>query len=216
MKKFLDEDEYNPNFSSHHLHLNKVYMCIGPTGSGKSNFLANLIKQFDDTFEEIVIYTADVDEPIYRMLRASGVSIETHDKIKPLSELDSVRQKLVVFDDFLCVKKTKKDDIPNLIEEYSIRARKKQCTMIYLTQNYYSVPTKIRNQIRYLVVLKLTNAKNLSMIIQGLPIECSVQKLKAVINHATEKQFHVCIIDLTETNPQKCVRRNFVDYYDLS
>ena len=57
MKKYISTDSYNPGFKKHNLDINKIFMCIGPTGWGKTNFLVNLIQQYHDTFEEIVIYT---------------------------------------------------------------------------------------------------------------------------------------------------------------
>ena len=66
-KELLDEAE-NPNF---HLHKFKLpfRMCIvAPSGSGKTNFLVNLIQIFSSgakgTFSSITIITRNKDEPL--------------------------------------------------------------------------------------------------------------------------------------------------------
>ena len=213
MKKYLDADTVNPYYTRHNLEVNKLFMCIGPTGAGKSNFLVNLITQFESTFEEIIIYTADIHEPLYTMLsdQSDAINIKTLKEIEPVDSLDKVKQKLIIFDDFLSVPKKSM----SLLSDYATRGRKKLCTMVYLTQNYYSVPTDIRNQIRYLVVLKLSNKRNLDMIIRGMPIDLSSDDIKAIIADATKIKFDVCIIDLTETDPNKTIRKNFNEYYTL-
>jgi hypothetical protein len=212
MKKYLNSDIYNPGYPRHNLDVNKIFMCIGPTGSGKTNFLVHLIQTYADTFEEIIIYTADVHEEIYEMLNdQEGISVKKLNEIEPVDNLDKIKQKLIVFDDFITL--SKKQMVA--LEDYAIRGRKMLCTQVYLTQNYYSVPIKIRNQVRYLVILKLTNKKNLSLIVQGLPIDIDVQTLKEIVIDATTDKFSVCILDLASSNPNKTIRKNFKQYYAI-
>mgnify|MGYP003385017953 CR=1 FL=1 len=213
MKKFLDDDEYNPRKHIHNLDINKIFMVLGPTGSGKTNFLVNLMKQYQDTFEQIIIYTADIHEPIYEMLndQSDQISVKTLNEIESLSSVDKVQQKLIIWDDFITL--NKKQMV--VLEEYAIRARKLFCTQVFLTQNYYSVPTKIRNQVRYLVILKLTNKRNLSLIVQGLPVDIDVPTLKKIVLDATEQKFSVCLLDLASSNPNETIRRNFTEYYRI-
>ena len=61
--------------------------------------------------------------------------IEAHgDEIIPLEELPEDNQKIVVFDDLVCEKNQ------NVIINYFINGRHKNCCVIYLTQTFYKVP----------------------------------------------------------------------------
>jgi len=62
----------------------------------------------------------------------------SNDEIMPVSELDDDNQKIVIFDDFVCEKNQK------LLIDYFIRGRRKNCSVIYLSQSYYLTPKDIR------------------------------------------------------------------------
>ena len=70
-KEMLDDAE-NPNFHIHHLKVPFRMCVVAPSGSGKSNFLVNLIHLFSSgnkgTFSDITIITRNKDEPLYKYL----------------------------------------------------------------------------------------------------------------------------------------------------
>ena len=76
-KKFLDNAE-NPNFNLHHLKLPFRMCIVAPSGSGKTNFLLNIINLFSQgkgTFADISIITRNKDEPLYRFLQSKNDQI---------------------------------------------------------------------------------------------------------------------------------------------
>lgn len=208
MKKYLDSDEWNPYRSKHNISLDKSLLFLGPSGAGKTNCLMNLLSNMNNTFRTVTVYVDNPDEPMYNCLKDQGCEILSLTQIRPVKDLPK-QQQLVIFDDW--IELTKKQMLP--IEAYATKGRKKLCTMCYLTQDYYSVPTKLRNQIRYLLILKITNKKNLKMICSGLPIDCDVKTLVKVINYCTEEQFNICIVD--KTDAKKCLRKNFDEFIEL-
>ena len=67
----------------------------------------------------------------------------------PVDDLDPTYKSLVVFDDCLTDKKQSK------IEEFFVRGRKKNATIIYLSQSYYATPITIRRNCDIFIFFRL-------------------------------------------------------------
>ena len=108
-----------------------------------------------DTFEEIIICCKSKAEPIYEYLedkykKNKEVKImEFKDGLPDIDKMDKEQQRLLVFDDLVNEKDQK------TICEAFIRARKKNCSLCYLTQSYYAVPKMIRNNLTYIIIKQL-------------------------------------------------------------
>lgn len=211
MRKHLDEDFYNPKFNEHHIS-NKHLLVCGGTGTGKSNFLINLIHQMTNTFSRVIIVTKQLEEPIYAMLK---VQLKENCRIIPLEELETleklpkVGQQLIVFDDFCnCSKQQKLDD-------YVIRARKYKIICCFLTQSFFATSKIIRQNCGYIVLLALTNQRDFNLIVSTFSFPISKDNLKKVIRNATQYKMNVCIIDVNNPDPNSMIRRNFNDFYTI-
>ena len=66
MKEFLDPDFYNPCYDKHHLTGNHMLVC-GGTGTGKTNFVSNVLIQMHDTFGKLIIVCKKKQEAVYKM-----------------------------------------------------------------------------------------------------------------------------------------------------
>jgi len=212
MKKYLDDDEHdrNPNYDQHHIKTRKHIVVCGKSGSGKTNFLVNLLNHMTDTFAEVHIYTAMPDEPIYKMLSemSDKIHVDLISNVVPYNKLpDQVNNKLIVFDDFI----TQPKQVLKVLETYAILSRKIGCSCLYLVQNYFSLPTAIRNQASYIVMLKNSNKRNLNMIASQMGTDLTADQISSIITDATQEQFSVCIIDLLNST----IRKNFLDYYNV-
>ena len=86
-------------------------------------------------------------------------------KLPALNDLNACKQTLIIFDDFITSIKTHP-----IINEYFIRGRKRGCSIMFLSQSYYGTPKIIRQNINYLVVLKLGGTRDMNSILR----ECSV------------------------------------------
>jgi hypothetical protein len=90
-----------------------------------------------------------------------------------------------------------------------------------LTQSFFAVPKKIREQIRYLGLLKSTDTRNLNLILSTIDTDIDSQTIKKVIKNATKENLNSCIIDLQNRDINKTFRRNInnsngkIDYYIL-
>ena len=82
-------------------------LCLGGTGSGKSNALINYISRSSGEFYKIIVCSfSTTDEPLYNMLEETGKIelISDIDEVPDLEEFDDRHKdkpKLIVFDDFI-------------------------------------------------------------------------------------------------------------------
>src|SRR6266550_639131 len=140
----------------------RLLIC-GSSGSGKTNLLLNLILQYL-SYDRLLVYAKDLSEPKYEYLQElfnknndedddddedeEEVLFSSDDKVISVDELDPNKQNLIVFDDYI----TSRDQ--NKIEDLFIRGRKKNVSIIYLTQSYYQTPKNIRLQCNYLILFR--------------------------------------------------------------
>jgi len=139
-KKYLLK-QHNPHYETHKIKLPFRMIIAGNSGSGKTQTLLNLIYNMPDTFEKIFITTKCKDEPLYNFLedklKDKGLKItEGISELPDLDSLDKEQTSLIILDDL--VNEPAKQQRP--ICDYFIRARKKNASLIYMTQSYYQVP----------------------------------------------------------------------------
>ena len=178
-KKYLDEVE-NPNYNLHNFDIPFRMCIVAPSGSGKTNFLLNLIKVFSQgtgTFADITIVTRNKDEPLYNYLedKLGNKGLEILEGISNAPDLDGFdkeEQTLIVMDDLVLEKNQKQ------LEQYFIRARKLNCSLIYISQSYYAVPQLIRQNLTYLVIKKLNTLNDLFRIMREYSLGVDKKELK--------------------------------------
>jgi ABC-type dipeptide/oligopeptide/nickel transport system ATPase component len=208
-KKFLDNAE-NPNFHLHHLKVPFRMCIVAPSGSGKTNFLLNIIHLFSQgkgTFADLSIITRNKDEPLYRFLQSKNDQINIKEGLENVPQLDKFDKEinhLVVFDDLVLAK----DQRP--IENYYIRARKLNCSVIYISQSYFKIPKIIRNNCSYMCLLKLSGQREVNMILSEFGLGVSKEQLLALYQYATKEKFVPLLIDM-EAEPQDRFRKGFLE-----
>ena len=214
-KKYLDEVE-NPNFDSHNITLPFRMCIVAPSGSGKTNFLLNLLRVFSQgkgTFTDISIITRNKDEPLYNYLGGEFEQIQVKEGMSNTPKLDDMDKKynhLVVWDDLVLSKNL------NNVEEYYMRARKKSCSVIFLSQSYYDIPKFIRKNSNYLVLLDLGGSKReQTAILNEWSSDLDKDELKAVYNDAVSQALRPLIITGGKVARNKKYRKGFTEYYDL-
>jgi hypothetical protein len=214
-KEMLDNAE-NPNLHIHHLKVPFRMCVVAPSGSGKTNFLVNLIHLFSQgskgTFGDICIITRNKDEPLYNFLTSKCEQIQVKEGIHNLPQLDKMDKKinhLVCFDDLVLAKDQ------SAIENYYIRARKLNCSVIYLSQSYYRIPKVIRNNCSYMVILKLSGNREVNMILSEFGLGVSREQLLGMYEYATKEKFSPLLIDLEE-EPVKRFRKGFTQILEPS
>jgi hypothetical protein len=201
-KDLLDNAD-NPNFDLHRLKLPFRMCVVAPSGSGKTNFVLNLISIFSrgrGSFASCDIITRNKDEPLYRwlILKCDQINIkEGMESIPSLDKMDKEINHLVIFDDLVLAKDQSR------IENYYIRARKLNCSVIYLSQSYYRIPKIIRSNCNYMCILKLSGNREVKMILSEFGLGVSKEELLRLYTEATAEKFQPLIIDLDEEPPKR-------------
>lgn len=209
-KEFLDKVD-NPNLHLHNLKLPFRMCVVAPSGSGKTNFLVNLISIFSagdkGTFQTITIITRNKDEPLYKWITSKCDQIiikEGLSNTPQLDKLDKDFNHLVVWDDLVLSK-----DL-SMVENYYIRARKLNCSVIFISQSYFKIPKIIRNNCSYMVLLKLSGNREVNLILSEFGLGVTKEQLIEIYQYATVEKMSPLLIDL-EAEPQDRFRKGLLE-----
>jgi hypothetical protein len=213
-KELLDKVD-NPNLHLHQLKLPFRMCVVAPSGSGKTNFLCNLIGLFSNgkgTFQTITIITRNKDEPLYRWITSKCDQIVIKEGLSytpPLDKFDKDYNHLVVWDDLVLSK-----DL-SMVENYYIRARKLNCSVIFISQSYFKIPKIIRNNCSYMVLLKLSGNREVNMILSEFGLGITKDQLVSLYEYATAEKFSPLVIDL-EADKDKRFRKGLLEILRLN
>lgn len=213
-KDFLPKAE-NPNFHLHNLNIPFRMCLVAPSGSGKTNFLCNLISLFccgeKGTFQTIHIITANADEPLYKWISSKCDQIVIKEGLTntpPLDKFDKDCNHLVVWDDLVLSKDLK------VVENYYIRARKLNVSVIFISQSYFKIPKIIRNNCNYMVILKLSGNREVNVILSEFGLGVTKDQLLQIYGYATAEKMSPLLIDLS-AEPNKRFRKGFLEIIPL-
>ena len=204
-------------FKKHHIYNNSMILCLGGTGTGKTNALINYISRSSTEFSDVIVCSfSTTDEPLYNMLEENGVTLYNNiDEVPDLEEYDSddkKKPKLIVFDDFINVENKKLKKIYN----YLISGRKFGFTCWLMAQNYSSVPKVIVRNINYFILFKINDNISLNNIIRNHNIsDVDPSIIKSAYNLCTQTPPNFFLIDLKTINLKERFRKNFLNFLDL-
>jgi hypothetical protein len=198
VKKFL-LNKHNPNYDLHHIVMPFRMLIIGSSGSGKTHCFVNLLHNFGKTFQNIHIITKNKDEPLYNYLNEKlgkkGLVIsEGISSLPDLDDYDKDEQSLIVLDDLVLEKNQKK------ISDYYIRCRKLNISVIYISQDYYSVDKMIRRNLNYLIIKQVSSLRDLRLIMSEYSIGIDKDMMEKVYKYATNDRSKFLMIDMEDRN----------------
>jgi hypothetical protein len=101
------------------------------------------------------------------------------------------------------------------MEQFFLRARKKNASMVYISQDYYSIPKMIRRNMTYLIIKQLSSMKNLTMIAREFDVGISKEALANIYKEATKSKMDFLMMDL-EAPPEERFRKNFDEIFELA
>ena len=78
-----------------------------------------------------------------------------------------------------------------IISEYFIRGRKRGASILFLSQSYYNTPKLIRQNINYLIILKLGGTRDTNSILREASVDVSKEQLLYMYKEATTKSLIV-------------------------
>ena len=186
----------------------RLLIC-GQSGCGKTNLLSNLILKYL-YFDKLYVFAKDLSEPYYEYLQEcfneeelsneieSVFSSDPEDIVK-VDDLDKEQQNLIIFDDYV----TTKDQ--SIIKDLFIRGRKKNASIIYLSQSYYKVPKDIRLQCNYIILFPSCSQKDINLVLKEHSTDDNIKKL---YEEATKEKHSFFTLDLK--NPEMKYRKDFI------
>ena len=202
-------DHHNPNGKKYSINHPFRAIISGPSGTGKTNALLNLINKLNchENFYLFVKLIGDdplYDEVLVKRIRETeskcnaDILMKYSDCLEDLpnvisDEIDSSFQNIFVFDDML------DEDAKNLkkIKSYFTKMRKRNCSMVFITQDYFSCPKVIRRNCNINIFTKNKSEKDLQNIYQehaknDFP---NFDEFKKMFKEATENNQDVLIIN---------------------
>ena len=219
LPKHLKKNTVDKTFKNHHILPNSMICAIGGTGTGKSNFVMNMIQRMPDKFYKIMVFNpVSVQEPLMELLKEK---IPETDLINDINELPSLGEfeedkddeKLLIVDDFINM--NKKDF--KKINEYFTGGRKAGFTVVALCQNYTSVPKVITRNCQYFVLFRLNDNTTLNNIIRNHNIHDVEKNLfKRVYDESTTDPLSFFMIDLKGKDKNTHLRKNFLGHFKLT
>lgn len=213
--KYLTKS-HNPNYNVHGIKVPFRMLIIGSSGSGKTQTLLNLIHNMGNTFNDIYIITKNKQEPLYEYLEdklgKQGLTVvEGIDNAPDLDkDIDKKDQTLIIMDDLVLERNQRH------LEEFFLRARKQNCSLVYISQSYFAVPQMIRKNLTYLVIKQLANLPDLFRILREYSLGVDKKQLMKIYEDSTkDNKQDFLLVDL-DAEPKDRFRKNFNDVYDIS
>ena len=90
-----------------------------------------------------------------------------------------------------------------MVENYYIRARKLNCSVIFISQSYFKIPKIIRNNCSYMVLLKLSGNREVNLILSEFGLGVTKEELLQLYEYATKEKFSPLIIDMEADKEQR-------------
>ena len=204
-------------------------LIIGPSVSGKTNALLNLIQHDNNIIDKIYLYAKDLEEPKYQLLigkrEQAGIN-NLNDQtafIKYWNGMDDVysniddcnpkrkRKLLIVFDDMIADIMTNKK-FEAIIKELFIRCKKLNISLVFITQYYFSVPKEVILNSTHYLIIKIHNRRELQQIVINHSADIDYKDFLKIHRICTEKPYSFFTINTTlpADNPMR-FRKNFSD-----
>ena len=203
------------NFKKHLIKPNSMIIMIGPTGSGKSQALLDLLFRKNDAFNRIVVFSGSTtDEPLYKFLEQNIEGIELIDDVEELPDINDEEneegEKIIVFDDIINLPKK------NLIkiQKWFNSARKKNWSCIAMIQNYTDCPIQMRRNAQYFIIFKLNDINTINQILKNHNNNGDdINKVKQAYFNSIKERNNFFMLDLK--SPEYRYRHNFLDLINI-
>ena len=175
--------------------------------------MLNLINKQKD-IDKIYLYAKDSSEPKYKYLiknrenvgikhlNDSKVFIECSNTMNDVYEnIDNYnpnkkRKILIVFDDMIADIMTNKK-FQSIIKELSIRCRKLNISLVFITQCYFSVTKDVRLNSTHYLIMKINNRKELQNIAINHSADIDYQDFIKIYRKCTKEPYNTLAIDVT-------------------
>jgi len=210
-KEMKNDTKRDKNFKHHFVEPCSMILAIGGTGSGKSLALLNFLQRKNEAFCKLIIFSgSSTNEPAYNLIREKIPDAEFYediDELPALNDEDDVdHEKLIVFDDFINMKKKEFQKI----KDYLISGRKKKWTVYLNSQNYTDVPKTITRNCHYFLIFKQNDNTTINNMLKNHNVDnIDKEDFKNMYFDAVEEKPNFFMVDLKGGS----LRKNFTTFY---
>jgi hypothetical protein len=198
-------------------------LSCGSSGSGKTSVIFKALLEGQFKFTKLYIFAKDIYEGKYEYLIKHFAQIAEEmgkqpeellvvgcevDHIVKVNDLDPTIDNLMIFDDFI----TEKKAMETTIKEHFIRGRKKNCSYIFISQSYFSIPRDIRINCDYYMLFRPGQKRDGSMIGSDMSEFMDYSKFMKLFKHATEKKYNFLLVDKKTEIPQLKLRHGWTGF----
>ena len=205
-------------------------VIIGSSGSGKTNFLVNMLIKPQILYEKVFMYSKNLHQEKYSFLKSEINNTEnlinskrkkgtpSHkiiekwtndiDEMLSLDELESHKDTLniLIIDDFPILTKQQQLHISKI---YSM-ARHFNTTVIYLQQLYFQLPRGVRLNLTHIVLFQNKNKREKTLLAQELSSDLeNGQQFSRIYETTLDKKYKFLLIDNTTDDPQRRYRDGY-------
>lgn len=211
-----NKDKLPEGFKNHLIERNSRLLFVGQSGSGKTNTLMNYIEKSSGEYEQIIICSfSTTDEPLYQYLKNKIPEVELindSEEVLPVQSYnddDKKISKLIVFDDFICLNKKQM----KILQDYAISSRKYGFTVVYMAQEYTSVPKIISRNCNYIFCFKINDKISIKRMISnhGLSGYYTPEQIEKYYYYCISRPLGFLLIDLKTNDESKRLRCGFTD-----
>jgi hypothetical protein len=101
-----------------------------------------------------------------------------------------------------------------MVEQYYIRARKLNVSVVFISQSYFKIPKVIRNNCSYMVLLKLSGQREVNIILSEFGLGVTKEELVRIYEYATSQKLQPLLIDM-EADSKDRFRKGFKEIIDI-
>lgn len=214
-------------------------LVIGPSGCGKSNVVMNLVIDYL-VFDKVYIYARDITEDKYKLLMDFYAMVDdeinkkisknsSHENGEPwqtavienvdndstiidTNDLDENLRNLVILDDLVSLGPRKQ----RKVEDLFIRCRKRNCSVIYIGQMFYSIPRSIRLQANYVILFSVCDGNEIQQLSRTFRLKIGGDEFRRLYCEIVEEPYSFMYIDVNATDLPLHIRKGFDGILDMS
>ena len=215
MKQIVKKDNYD--YSQTDIKPNSRVLICGTTGSGKTQTLLHYLRLSPNLYSRVMIFYKE-KEDLYTYLekKMDKQAVTFSSKLSELPKLKKLRETmededrvLIVLDDWVMELK----DYPN-INDYMIYGRKKNVSIIILSQSFFDVPKIIRQQMGYCLFHKMTMKRDIDLIISNY--DTDDKQVRNLYKDSNSVDHGFLKISCNESDLNKKYSSGFTDFYTMN
>lgn len=230
--KFIEDE--GPSAKEHYQQtgfsaLSRV-LWVGPSNSGKTNALGNYVMAASGHYEQIIMVTSGIEEPIYQSLaekleKQNSIRFFGIDDLPTLAEMEVTKKALeatkkkkerwlVVFDDLMNQIRGKNE---RKLRDYFTMMRKCGMDGHFLSQSWYDTDSVIRKNCEFACIFVIAGRRDSNAVVNenGFPDDTKGDISRQMYKMSVQKKGDFFKIDRRFSKVEKRYSRNFTDYFEI-